>query len=1715
MKDTIRQEFYFKIGNDDVSIGKILNHTPEFLVIECVVQNPQSVRNSPVCLTRVDTWGSGFKKEYVVFDGVALEPQSVLSEGEVVYVNLTCISSSFDAIRSTILTVMRPDSDMSSATINNVENAFMAKLVVPEAQFIYADLLRKDNVYPEDVVLRFLDSVMHLDAIELYEALVSLNDRLKAVVKVRNDGTAMVAPALIGTVLEYDYKPVSNSLIKKTDIPGIFFGDNILVLDVFSILKNATLDTDDDIQTFFNEYPLAVAVLTYFVWQGLSIRTSSNDPVFLGSDTSYMDAVMTLDSNSFSAANFSLIIKKVSYTQNELEFTPSSDIDNGLGADPDYTPETISTKGERKFQIVSNSERRTASGITGSPLGSAWVTSKENEDESSSVEVILSVSNLPKYMNKALIDWLTDPVNVSKFDFNDADYQKQLLIAKNILAKSSFKRSGTNSATLKYWNSRVNEKILDLTKSDKCPKQNLDVMRKIGRRAGMDIVRRQLSFITHGSLWDVLTTFFTTYFLQINSTFPLKRLSLSEDYGDVVITSNGSMELAPSSFIPLMDWMTEQFEATYKVQEDDVIFIVKDKIVRDMVSKNSPPYVYDFKKNELIEMGDYDNIFKDDYLRSFYRKPVMRELTIDRSLLMAMMGQKEDSVPSKLADTLTFNNDTKDAIAFIQSVFRAKFAQYFESINTTLKSVPESVAIDLPGLEDLAASFLEVAVPLNKSNVITLSVNNTVKAILDSYMTFYTMIDFQSFSSDIMSKVNEYQTFYPIKPEVVFGLEDNGQPLPASKSTIGENLKESILSYFNLGVRPSSGMSYDAADDSANYQKRKYSELVGPNMIFSYKLNSAFAKFMKNYLVTEEGRVINPNDGNQPSFYGLKIDKLLFFCNLVGSKSYSSANLARLSARYIGACVARQFKRYNKSTYSSIVNDTSTTPVLPDLPEKEFYKIFPDLTEDEACEITYRLIYKGDLPGQNKDQSLLRGDSSKAGYFPYLAVLLDVVYQHGPGLVAPRFWKWINGTSPRWASIGASNGWSWKLSPERLKVWRKVFKSNENTEQTTRVVIDKLVKLADMVSDKKTLLTDMMGYRSFCLVDSSTFDDNYKGYKRRWTAMKAWAESLVQADFEFVPTTGLTPPQDLDQTLFTKAAEIVRAMVSTEVESSVQDYLQLPVSSGLSGNFPLACTLINKSFIGKLINPGQSDLELEFETEGGKSPSQFGLCLNLKEGTLTNAQQSSTLKFTVITPAVTTTTAVRNIELDGRLMGTSQTTVRTTIDQDKSRKLAELSLYFGYIGFLVENIISTGDPELLTVKTIFDNLTPSGVGTTYTTTIFEGARFRAEWDLDSDNVTEGSTWYPLFRAPVSANGRVLPIVKGLLFWQYLLEGIKPPDSDLSRSQAIDKGKILINDVLSIIKKSFEVPELYKNESDEFSTVKRRLPFSLDSGSGLAPSSLSLKPASGKSELLGLNGYKFDLKQIAKVGGYDQSRFSISSEKFIEMAFYGQKNSPIMKHALIDLAKFIILGLGVKYVGGAIGTDLDMLGLLRFIPIHEKKERATMGTLDSEEGTKGLSDFLSKSLSHNMIEVSGGSITGFWEINISSIKYFKWSSLWKGSVADRWSQLCTNLYDPLVKLGMNTTDSDQDKSKPVSIPQWADQGMELYVALKEALISKDVPLIITIAPSGDKTNSARITLTMDTDKVFITRLRSVHGISIGTVPVLMDYELEQNKDKYGV
>ena len=1721
MSFTIKQKFWFTIGFIDVPIGHIIQHTPEYLTLECLIQDPHNLRGLPVALFREDSWGEGNVARFVVFDGIVSEPQSKVVNGEVVYTVIKCVNSVWYTLGNSMLTVLKPEADLEKAVLTNVQRAVTASLIVPEAKFLYAELLRKDNIYPGTIIDHFVKSIMHWDAIELQGALLNVQAQIRASSSRSKSGDKdSGAPTLLVSQLEYEYEPG----VKETASKGLFFGENSIVIDIKTVITNAVLDTQADMKTFFEKDPLAARLVSFFIISKLSISTSEN--IFISGNDKLLVEYAAASTETLDLSTFVKIIKAVSILTDDQDLLHDAEEgvgDSGISEDPEVFVNTYaSTKGKRRFVLNTYAYSSKDSNNNFYPVGSVWV-SRVPAANTFTYTYSFTENSLPKYLKDSLEVWIT--FNAKALEFDDFDYLESVKIAKALLLRSSFKRSGTNAGTLRYWNSRAREKILDITVHDRCVKEALGVVKSITKRAGLDIMRRQWSATTQGSLWVVLASFFNSYFLKLTSMYPIN-LNYTDKYGVVGVIVNGSMKAAPSSFIPLQDWMTNNFSAGYKVLEDDIIFIVKDKLIRELISDKAPPYVYDYKTGKLIPMESLDNIFSNEYLRSFYRNPVLRELNVDRSLLMAMYGQKKDSDSVSLGRSLAFGNDVKDVMTFYHKILRISFLRQLEVLVGSDNISSGTQPLNIPGLEDLSDLFLDRLKPLYAKKEINPSVSSIAKGILQSYYTHSVRVS-EGLVNSISDSIVATQSFFPVVTTTQ-ELKSYAQPPDFTQSDdyVGEqaddlniSLDKSLRDYFK-GIRKDVYVPSGTTDnsDTYNYTGGKYSAGFGGVSDFIHKLDPVFKSFVNNYLIPSEGKTINPDDGNSPSFYGVKVDKLLKYANTKGAVKYDVGVLNILAKNYTTSWKATGKKKYDAVTYLRIVDRIEPKKAK----EKLFFKLFPYMTQDEAMEITYRMLYRGDLEGQALWYCLLKGDPQYFRHTPLMLIFLDVLFQHGPGLVAPRFWRWINGKDPKYSKI---SDLVWALPKERLAVWRRFVPGNQPVQKSMPAVFKEVIKVADGTADKQAILDDLLYYRAFCLVDAkySTYKSNFNG---RWNRIKTWVRGLDPSVFNIKYNVGITSLPNMTVDTFDRALSSVMSDIYTTLEIPVSEYLLSTAMSAWDVALPDTCSLIPPDFMALLLTGSTvagEDLELDIRPKGSITGQGIGLFLDIENKVLSNDSGATDISFKVASPYIikkgTTTTAVVGNTMG--LKGFSRTfKFQDKLDPVRSKEVAETMLYFSYIAYIISNLISTGDAKMLLARTMLNDSIKGAA-------LVEKARTQAGTDImeaRADSVAEGKL--PLagmFKTPVSNNIRIPGIVRGLKFWAYILEGLGSVGG--SRGKAIDLGEELIKTVLGKIEQTFKIPELYDNVTDEFGSILSRLPISIDLEEGYSPKNMDIKPKKlAETDKSKLAGYSVTMTPFYKVEAgvkYDENMY-IDTERLVEMIVTAD-TPPQLELALTDLTRLIVVALGQISVAGLElfkqQGSCRLVALLRWF-IKRSKDNVELGVLNPDPDDRRLKTIFEGEVNTaGWVEVSGGYMNLFWgvtdkerdEFNDVTQKFLgSWKTLRDVKAQDRWVYL-KKLIDPILALELDLRDSYQDVVSPVKVPGWLDQGILLYDTLKDIPSDSDIPLFISVYDgdeSKDNLYFTSISVVMDVSRGSVNKIREKYSIPSNEIPVLLYSEIKQ-------
>lgn len=1103
---SIKQGHQLEIGFKPYGIGRILSLTPEQIQIEVLLQDTPALRGLPFSLKRIDTFENGVVKEVQVFDGwvknaVAMPEQSVTT-----YSIITAESQVYTALQQTLLHTVKAEASQEELLLTEVHTRTGASFLVPDAQSLMAELLTKrtSDFYPSYIASYLIESVMHKDAVGLYK-------ELKQCIREFDANKAGVPDSLkdkeqVMNIVLSGVNKVNDMLAIENEKPYLWrsSGTNFITLQssAFHYSWNTTIDQTVVASDLFDKNLLTANILYFLIVKG----TTGLFPEVLSRD------VFIKTWNSFIAEVSSVSVGN-GITYVDMELIINSRIDEILNFDDipvwyDYKDKKV------------------------------WFENAEY--------------NKHTYLKTTLEKFISE--NQAFFKHFSKGGGVDIDKYRSMIMKSSFVRAGTNAGTLRYWNGRVSEKIVDTSRLHVSHKNPFEVLNTITKRAGMDIMRRQMQYASEGSLMNVLTTFYSSYFMRINACFPAKGYTAEGTAmtGSFMVSMNNSMGIAPSYFIPLELWQTSGFTAAARPDREEYYFFVRDKVLRDLIEKDSPPYLFNYKDGwgQLIEIGNMDDFFAKDYLRSLYRAPVIAELTIDRTLLSALTDQNEES-RSKAFETQSVKNEIVDPVVIMKSYFERMFKRYYESITGTSDTdkVFQASPIDLTSFKlffDIYVKYLKLA----ESVTNPLSTQVLAGALLNSFSLYDTLAGSAWGTHAFGWTEEEFKqvgTFYPT-------IEQYSSTSWESSRDAEKLLTDSISAYL---------LSIDDVDtgNPLNYELSDFYKDFCRDKPFTHKSDHGFVRFMEYLHAAEGGDAINTMDGTpelqMPSRYGLQIDKLFPFVKYhCGNNAIAGDEFGEYTHRYSAAVKAfysKNGKKPSRKQAEEIINQITAVNTYT----AKLFRSFMTFSKDEASEITYWVMFRGGSAGLN-GSALLRGEKNRPG-FKLISYLLDAYYQHGPSANA-KFVKWYNDLEPKYNASNPYKNIRWDKMPESDRaMWKSITNMESLPESTSLSNICRLLATNNGFN-MDACVDSLKRFRGFALLEAKP----QAGYETsRFNPLVDFVNSLSSSD-GVVKTGTVKVPETYDPVLPTVTAMLTESL--DRLQDIIIEGKQLVTSSGLPSN---------------------------------------------------------------------------------------------------------------------------------------------------------------------------------------------------------------------------------------------------------------------------------------------------------------------------------------------------------------------------------------------------------------------------------------------------------------------------------------------------------------------------------------------------------------------
>ena len=1558
----LKQNLFLRIGGDDVPCGRVTTLSPDRLTIEILLQdNVAYMRGFPVHLYRKDSYDGVSERIVVLFDGFIQSVDPVSTGSVTSYSTLTAVNGVWDSVGSTILSAVNPTAGMDELIVSGIAGAVSASLAVPEAKFLYSELLKRDTVLPSDIILRFIRSVMHLDAPDLLTQATLFLNNFRMELRKRESGTSIDKPVAIymSAVWNADMqvKPVSKGVYFSkgalTVVPGEF-GEEI------TEIINRTMSAEE----FIQKHPLVAAVLMFSFGDNKTTK---------------------LIPDNFREVMHNAVDKRA--VQQDADFTVSESEQYYITEVQDFE---ILLYCDIAFKDISFMYYPPARATALSDTSFRAVYGKD----------------VPAYMKEALTAWLTEKRELAVTDtaLKLDVFQKQM---RKLVSECSFIRSGTNAGTLKYWNSRAHQKVIDTCVYGYAPSNPLNAVAAVTRKASLDIIRRQLSFTTEGTLLSLLTAFYSAYFMRIHPVFPsvtrLKGIGVDASQGTVLVTADNSMGLAPDLFIPVDDWMVRNFNASYRQDTEDYIFLIRDKLVRDLMGKDTPPHIYDYRRDQLIPIADVDNIFQDDYVNSFHRAPKIVDVVIDRGIVSAMHAQKKEGEGAGIPESYSIDSKRKDVMQFVSDIFRKRFSQMYRDMQIDESMSTAGVSRQTyPYTDDFFRFYKEHLDKTGQPFINTLTPGMIADGAADAYI-----------QNGVAAQGRQGIPFRIIQGN----MEADGTFYPIVQSTLDNvyraapGLDNSIKDYFTKRRGSYAGV------DSGSYQAATstFWKSLKKEVPILYKGDAPYNSLIAEVHKNEGGALINSLDGIitangervQPSRYGLLIDKLFYFANYVGNKSYSKQAFYSIIEEYSNKVRALGYKPGGGITVAVFKNVVSK---LPDVEERVLFSSFVDLTEDEASEITYRLLFRG-VQGINDTLSLMGGMAYSPSPLVY-APLLEVVFQHGniqsgnsPSR-GGRFSRWIRQEPPRYDTFdGKASVLKWKLSPDRLLVWRRVFSDNYSSTSTTREIWKDLIRLLGVdpggTTSPSMIGTDLIAFRAYTLQDVK----NPGNYAYRVTGLQKWMKEAAGAPW--AAAGGTTAP---DVTRANPSAEytavhpgflnLARAEYGYSILNEYRDMEDVVPVMGL----PEAMKSMPASLVKFMVSDAPVPV---FEPVHASDTSKSGYIFDYANGTFLKRDGGDEAVILAVVPEETTS---MELNLTRRDVVTSPAEVFQKYDNR-----IKSMLYFSVMGYFIGRAVQNGDSSYAYFTPYYQSFTDNTVSPLYDKLITGIENRIKEWKFPKEG---GKTW-------------ALNLLKSAAYGTEYLQAVF---SVMSPDTAYKKGHVagmqLLKEMKNMLRSIADSSETLQSISEEEGSAIQNLPVVPVLEDGQSMYKVSVVPGASAADRQMLT-VSVTGRTIAGASSVN-TRLRVTQADLAEILTSGETYSPLA-------------GEGLKLIAAVVACAMGYKGMYA----QEKSVDEFMAVLSSNTDIPDLSSVVERKPSAMIVKptvrdyiywVAGGD-QDFWKAT-NSRSDFTWDQdKWmvvpdtiKGlSHADRYAYINTVLQEFKAAKGQH--------------PVWLEAGIDLWNRLK--------------------------------------------------------------------
>lgn len=1144
----VKQGHTLEIGFKQYPIGRIPVLTPDQLQIEVLIQDTVPLKGLPVSLTRRDEFENGVVRTVQVFDGWVRSAAAMSERSKTTYSVITADNQVTSVLQQTLLQTVRSSPSAEELLVSDIQSRTGAALLVPDAQSLMAELLskRSNQFSPSFIMQRLVESVMHTDAVELY------NDMKNCVRELNRYRDGL--PQSVKEIEKVAEIILSGSVkvegMTGVETPYLWRSKNWVTLQVNPFHVQSTevsIDHEADAADLFQKSKLTANLLYFLLTRGEQrtfpeeITESEFRTVWVGFMAGVPSGYYDYNINPVDIVN--------AYIDSALVF---SDISVWY----DYSAKKL---------FFDNPEYSAHKYLTNT-LGE-WV--KKNE------------TFFSPFVGDGAVD-------VEK-------YRSRIL-------KSSFMRSGVNAGTLKYWNGRVNEKIIDMAMMAHTPRNPLSILNMITRRAGMDIMRRQLQFASEGSLANVLSTFYSAYFMRLDASYPMKGYTADGRVmtGQVTVNMNSSMGVAPSRFIPLELWQTDNFTSAARPDREEFYFFVRDKVIRDLIEKDAPPYLFNYRDGwgSFIEIGDMTDFFEKDYHNSLYRTPVINEVTIDRTLLAALTDQGRESAVTVPA-AASVKNEFVDPVAMAKAHFDRKFKGLYDSMTGTSDFNTAADAAAGIGKESFLKFytvymkyFMQTGDPFIKQT----GTGELASAILTSYSIFNSELrqDTAELGRWDETDIRKVGTFYP-GADMLANLD-----LSTASARPEQELTDSIKNYIL-----SSEYGQGGTGTPGSYTFSNFYEDFCRGTKFVYKSDKGFTAFVKYLHQVEGGDAINTLDGESiqvPSRYGLQIDKLMLFAKYrCGNTMVDRTEFRQYEKLYhIEALLNRKKKldkgvsdadaRPTRSECIAIINKVASSGTVT----ARLFRSFATFSEDEASEITYWVMFRG--APEAYSASLLKGERNIPP-MKLLAVLADAYFHHGNH--SKRFVRWYNDQEPRRRSTPAYT-FSWGVMPDSdRKMWRAItgvdsLPSNTDIKDVCRMLAGKAGSI-----DVKQCVDSLIRYRQYIFLDANAVTSGFE--TNRLAGLIKFVNSITDTEYR-TGSVSPVPPKGYE------------SLMGMTVNMLVEDLERVPdpetyegevLPTGLPGNMlnfkPLLKSWLNGTPVVTLVaeaQPGKDSNTLDIHTAG-------------------------------------------------------------------------------------------------------------------------------------------------------------------------------------------------------------------------------------------------------------------------------------------------------------------------------------------------------------------------------------------------------------------------------------------------------------------------------------------------------------------------------------